>query len=362
MTPAGLSVCIPTHTGRGPLVAELLGCVVQSTRHISEPVEVLVIDDATGREAEQVERRCTAVGAQYLRGPRSAGLKRNIAAATARYDILFFVDSDCLVTPRTLAAHLASLREAPSDVAGVVGLTEMSGEITKVWRTIEGSQFHNPCFDFAERYVQVGWGTTANLSVRREVLLTAGGFAAGSFTLVGGEDVDFGLRVTRLGYRWVTSAEALVLHRRSPITQLGHVAERLFTYGRADVFLADQHRDRRDTHLNPYAIGLVGLVGTLLTSGKVRRAALATAGVLPIATLVAEARRRRTSSDTLYGARSQVSGRRSLLHDLRSTIIDSLFDAGITWEAVRRRRPLSAFVRFGYVDDRTFVPRRRRNP
>jgi glycosyltransferase involved in cell wall biosynthesis len=362
-TSSGLSVCIPTHSGRGILTSELLDTVVAASTTVGEPVEIIVVDDSTGPEAEKVARKCDEVGAWYTQGPRSAARKRNLAAGEARHDLLFFVDSDCLVTEKTLAAHLKALRESPDDVAGIVGLTEMQGEVTKVWQTIKGTQFHNPCFDFAQRFEQVGWGTTANVSVRRDVFSTAGGFAEDAFTLVGGEDVDFGLRVTKLGYRWITSSEALVQHRRSPITKLGHVFCRLFTYGRADVFLMEQYPERCDGHANPYALSAAALLAGVLAGRRGRRLGLASAVILPTLLLVAEAQRRRTSKQTLYGDRPDTdagTGQRSLFYHLKASAIDSTFDAGLAWEALRRGKPLRAFTRFAYVDNETFVPRKRR--
>lgn len=361
---SGLSVCVPTHTGRGGLVADLLDLLVVAAFNVPEPIEILVVDDAEGDEAERLERKCDEVGARYLRGPRSAGRKRNLAAEQASHDLLFFVDSDCLVTSQTLAAHLNALRQAPEDVAGVVGLTVMDGPVTKVWRTIENTQFHNPCFDFAERYEQVGWGTTANLSVRRRVFLEAAGFPADIFTLVGGEDVDFGLRVTDLGYRWITSREALVLHRRGPISRLGQVFERLFTYGRADVYLADRYPGRRDLHPNGYGLAAALAAVALLTRGRWRRAAAAAVVLVPMAALVREAWRRASSTATLYGERQRdgvqdTGGPGQIGRHLKASVIDSVFDIGIAWEAIRRAKPLRTFVRFRYVDDTTFRPRRR---
>lgn len=358
-TQRGLTVCIPTHTGRSAMTAELLDTVVEAARDLAEPLEIVVVDDSTGREATAVVRKCDEVGARYLRGHKSVGLKRNLAAREARHDLLLFVDSDCLVTDATLRLHLEALRNAQEDVAGIVGLTEMHGEVTRVWRQIEGTQFHNPCFDFPDRYTEVGWGTTANLSVRRDVLIEVGGFATGSFTLVGGEDVDFGLRVTKSGYRWVTNRDAVVLHRRSPIKSLDHVFGRLFTYGRADVFLMDQHPERADPHLNPYTLGLVALLAGIVAGRTKRRIGAAAAIAVPLVTLTGEAIRRARSNRTLYGDRAigDSANRRRILHHLKGAVIDSSFDAGLAWEALRRGKLGRAFTRFTYVDDETFSAR-----
>ena len=268
-------------------MCELLDTLAESATQTDRAVEIIVVDDSTGAEALRVEEKCAIMSARYLRGPRSAGLKRNLAAREARHSLLFFVDSDGLVTPATIAAHFRAIDAAPPEAAGVVGLIEMHGEVTGVWTTIEGTQFHNPCFDFANRYVEVGWGTTANLLVRREVFFEVGGFSTDAYTLVGGEDVDLGLRAAARGYRWITDQAALVLHRREPVRRVSHVLHRLFTYGRADVYLAHQFPQRRSFHFNPYSVGLVILLSISVSRRHALRLALpapllAVVGVLEI--------------------------------------------------------------------------------
>jgi len=51
-------------------------------------------------------------------------------------------------------------------------------------------------FGWPRRFERVGWAATSNLLVRRAVLLELGGFDETTLTVVGGEDVDFGLRLT----------------------------------------------------------------------------------------------------------------------------------------------------------------------
>lgn len=345
-------------------MGELLDTIVEAGSHADRAVEIIVVDDSSGAEARRVEAKCSESSARYLRGPRSASLKRNLAAQEASHPLLFFVDSDCLVTPDTIAAHLRAIDGAPLDVAGVVGLIEMHGELAGVWSKVEGSQFHNPCFDFAHRYLEVGWGTTANLLVRREVFFEVGGFSADSYTLVGGEDVDLGIRVVAAGYRWVTDQNALVLHRRDPITRVSQVLHRLFTYGRADVYLAGRFPERRSLFPNPYSVGLATLLTLAALRGRAVWIALPAALLAAAGVVAEEARRRQGSTSSIYGDRaSNPEDRpdRSLLYHLKGAAIDSGFDAGITWEALRRGRPLGAFARFDYVDDCHFVPREHLN-
>ena len=65
-----------------------------------------------------LERLCGSEDAIFLRGTRSAGAKRNLAAERATYDLLLFVDSDCLATESLLLHHLDALESADRDIAG----------------------------------------------------------------------------------------------------------------------------------------------------------------------------------------------------------------------------------------------------
>lgn len=303
----GLSVCVPTHAGRGSLVVDLLDTVVDASARLTEPVEILVVDDSNGAESTAVARKCDETGALYLRGPRSAGVKRNVAASHARYDLLFFVDSDCLLARETLETHVRELRAAPSDIAGIAGRTEMVGDMTRVWQALDRSRVYNTGFDFTDAFEEVAWSATCNLSVRRDVFEKVGGFAEDSFTPVGGEDVDLGIRVVDDGFRWLTSPTAIVYHRRDPSVRFHHALRKLFTFGRADVFLTQRHTRRRQAQGEP----------------------------------VLRPHRGGATMASIGGA-----------------LLDAAFHAGVAWEAARRVRPGLALRRFPYTDARGFVPRR----
>lgn len=360
MNDQGVTVCIPTHTGRGKLIRALLESLEDARRATNRPVEVIVVDDSGEPEYSDVARDCAAFDARHLRGPRSVGLKRNLAAEESRYEILLFIDSDCLLTSETIEEHARTLSTAPEDVAGVIGHTVMHGPMDRVWRTLEYSQLHNTCFDFAELYTQVGWGVTCNLSVRRDLFTNIGGFADDTFTLFGGEDVDFGLRVTERGYRWITSGTATVLHRREPISNFSQVLHKLFTYGRADVFLTRRHPARAKPYLNPVSLSVLGILVTL----PLAPLWLPLSILVPYAAAIATAIVRRWHlRDTIYGPR--VTGARvesdghwiELARTIVGATIDLAFDAGVAWEAFWRGRPLQSFYHFVYADDASFKRR-----
>jgi GT2 family glycosyltransferase len=64
------------------------------------------------------------------------------------------------------------------------------------------------------------WATTSNLACRRAAFDRVGGFDPDTPTVVGGEDVDFGVRLCEVGYVVATNPDARVLHARDHITKL----------------------------------------------------------------------------------------------------------------------------------------------
>ncbi|GAA2367735.1 hypothetical protein Cme02nite_28450 [Catellatospora methionotrophica] len=334
-----MTVCVPTHRGRLRHVSELLASLLVAARAVDAPVEIIVVDDSPEPEFQALRCRCVQLGVRHLRGPRAAGAKRNLAVRAASHDVLLFVDSDCVATPELIVGHLAALAGAPADVAGVAGATIWSGDRTPLWQILDFSRLYQNAGDVAARYTQVGWGTTSNLCVRREAFVRLGGFDEGAFTVVGGEDVDLGVRACDQGYRWLTCARAAVLHQRDAAGRWSQVLAKQFTYGRADVFLSSRHRHRRTWRANPVAISLMAMV-------------FAVAGV-----------RTGLPPWVLLGAAVPVlvalprTGPQ-LVRRWGGALVDLAFDAGITWEALRQGRPVSAVCTFVYTDDREFLPGR----
>ncbi|GAA1382871.1 glycosyltransferase family 2 protein [Catellatospora chokoriensis] len=334
-----VTVCVPTHRGRLRHVSELLASLLIAARAVDVPVEIIVVDDSPEPEFQELRRRCSQLGVRHLRGPRAVGAKRNLAVQAASHDLLLFVDSDCMATPELIAGHLDALAGAPADVAGVAGATIWSGERTPLWQVLDFSRLYQNAADVATRYTQVGWATTSNLCVRRDVFTRLGGFDEGVFTVVGGEDVDLGVRACDHGYRWLTCARAAVLHQRDAVGRWSQVLAKQFTYGRADVFLSSRHRHRRTWRANPVAISLMSMVFAVVGVRVGLPPWALLAGAVPV--LVALLRTGPQPVRRWGGA-----------------LVDLAFDAGITWEALRQGRPASAVCTFVYTDDREFRPRR----
>lgn len=131
------------------------------------------------------------------------GRMRNLGAARARGQTLFFIDDDCLPPPEWLAALARVLETRPEvAVAGcrVVGVS---------------NGFRPRCADYilfsAAQFMHSGYRLlgAAALAVRAEVFRQVGGF---DDALLASEDWDFGLRLQAAGWRSYFEAGVTVAH------------------------------------------------------------------------------------------------------------------------------------------------------
>lgn len=126
---------------------------------------------------------------------------RNAALGEARGEFIAFLDADAVPDPRWLCEGIAALADHDY-VAGKVLIDEAQ---------IRGfAHYHDLLFAYAgEVYIAEGFGTPANLLVKRAVIETVGGF---DIRLRAAEDREFGIRVRGAGYRQSFAPGALVLH------------------------------------------------------------------------------------------------------------------------------------------------------
>jgi GT2 family glycosyltransferase len=351
-TAIGLSVIVPTHDGRESMVMRLIDTYTDARHHATLPSELIVVDSATGRLSEDLAAYCTKHQVRYQRGPKPAGTKRNLGVAVAAYDAVLFIDSDCMLTPVTLREH-ERIFELGEDVGAVTGPTDLEGPITPLWRVLEWSGMYSRCFDHARQYEQVSWGVTANICVRRAAFERINGFDEDIVTPVGGEDVDFGTRLSDAGFLIRTNPHAIVKHAREHVT-VRHVARSMLTYGRADSYLCQQHPERTESYLDPFAVGVLAFGAGRLV-GRRPTAALAWA----VAAWSAAAAKRQTDQPYTPAEQGRKSaGVTDLARRAAAGVLDSCFDVGRLAEGVRANR-LDLFAkRFRYVDPAHFIPRR----
>ena len=194
-----VAVCVPAHASAPGLrvLLESLGGV----DYPRELLQVIVAIDGANADLEQVAR-AYADDVVVLPVNRGSYAARNRAIERVRdAAVVLFTDSDCVVDPGWIRAHLAGLAAAELS-GGPVRITLRSAPSPAEWLD---SQHGLRQDHFIQ---QVGFAATANLGVRREVLDRI----AFAEDLRSGGDFEFGHRARSAGYRLVYTSAAVIEH------------------------------------------------------------------------------------------------------------------------------------------------------
>jgi glycosyltransferase involved in cell wall biosynthesis len=311
-------------------VRKLLESLGPAARRCPEPVEVIVVDDSDGPDADLIEQHCAAAGARYLRGPRHVGAKRNLGVRISAYDLVQFIDSDCQATPELLARHSAALRGAPRHVGAVAGPAELEDpEANAVIRVMRRGTKLNGDLEAPSVRSRPVWAATCNLMVRRQAFDAVGGFTEQSLTVVAGEDVDLGLRLSAAGHAIVCEPTASVIHSNAGSDSVARVYRRLLNYGQSEQWLCAVHPGHRRFKLN-----LVSTLGAVAVVAGARGRSLR-----PVLRAVPVAAGAMIAARTWQATRGRERSARALLETAACVTLEASFDLGAFVAACRMGRP-----------------------
>jgi cellulose synthase/poly-beta-1,6-N-acetylglucosamine synthase-like glycosyltransferase len=218
---ASVSVIIPTFNGGSGLAPTIASLHQQTLR----PFEIIVVDDGSTDDTRAIAERARQNGLVDMtichgtRCGRSAAI--NAAARFASGDLLLTVDADTVFEPDAIAR----LADAFSDsrVAGASGNIAISNESESIWTGLQSVEYLMSIS--AGKSILDIVGAIACLSgacsmYRRDVFARQGGLDVGP-----GEDLEFSLRLRRLGYlvRFVPDAWA---ETDGPVAAVGLLRQR----------------------------------------------------------------------------------------------------------------------------------------
>ena len=198
-----VTVVIPT-SGRVALTRACLESIRMASAADGVQVEVFLVDSSSALERPQLQAICAELGAELLPGPNSVSEKRNLGAQQARSEHVMFVDSDCAVGPGCLAAHLATLEEPT--VHASQGTVLFRGPERLAFRAVRCSGILNAFKPPPGQTVRSA--ASGNLMVRRAPFLLVRFDPRLGPPGLGGEDVDFGLRLSAHGFRMIGTPAA----------------------------------------------------------------------------------------------------------------------------------------------------------
>lgn len=201
------SVIIPCHNAAKTLRL----CLASVFAQTAEPGEVIVVDDASADDSAAIaaEFDCRVIRQRPNRGPAAA---RNLGAAHAVGEVLFFLDADLALEPGALE-HASTALEADPGTAAVQGVYAAEPLID------DGPvERYKTLYEHHWRTRGAGPGSAtlfALTAIRAEAFAEAGGFDE---ALRDGEDVDFG---ARLPARWTVRTDPGVRARHDDVDTLG---------------------------------------------------------------------------------------------------------------------------------------------
>jgi glycosyltransferase involved in cell wall biosynthesis len=213
----GISVVVPFRDARSQLPAIVDALQAQTCG--SDAMQVIWVDDGSRDDgADWLQQRLPA-GWQLLRHGRRRGAysARNTALRAANAELVAFTDVDCRPLPDWIETGLTAL----SSVARVAGRVQIElSSPPSVAELVDAGRFFRQ-----RRYVQEGFGATANLFVRRSVFGEVGMF---NEHLKSGGDYEFGLRCSRAGIPIEYADHVVVRHSaRASVRELLTKSERV---------------------------------------------------------------------------------------------------------------------------------------
>jgi glycosyltransferase involved in cell wall biosynthesis len=220
-----VSIVVPTKNGAQRLPDLFAGLARQTVKDF----ELVVVDDGSEDDTAAVVE-ASGLG-RVVRSPRSLGpgAASNLGVAHAAADVIAFTDDDTMPAPDWIERGLAAVAASDSGlVAGRIELMMPDAPTTAAMMDF-GRGYLNQ-----EQYVAEGFGATANLWARRDVLDLLGGFDEHAAWQT--HDRDFGERARIAGITMAYADDAVVAHpTRNRARELARVAFRL---GRGGSWLA----------------------------------------------------------------------------------------------------------------------------
>ncbi len=207
MSDPAVSVVVPVYNNPAGLRACLEALAAQQT---ARPFEVIVVDDASTADLEEVRRAFAArLDLCWRRLPHNSGpaAARNAGIQSARGELVLFTDGDCRPEPGWLEALAAPF--ADPAVAGAKGVYRSDQDDR--WARLAQLEFEER-YELLARHADIDFVDTYAGAFRRADLLAVGGFDT-SFPRADNEDVDLSFRVKARGGRFVFTPAAIVWHR-----------------------------------------------------------------------------------------------------------------------------------------------------
>lgn len=230
-----LSVIIPTYNRRAMVEKCLRALLDQSYDRAF--YEIIIVDDGSTdgtdlfiNEALKKPGPVLRCFRQEKKGPAAA---RNIGISNARGQIALFLGDDIMADRNLLKEHHEWHRHYPDENVGVLGNITWSKDIS-VTPFMEWLENGGPQFAFHKIRGQLDidperFFYSSNISLKRQFLLSRGGFFDETFPAAAYEDVELGYRLKKRGMKLKYNKDALAYHHH--YTSLADGCQRMMVVG-----------------------------------------------------------------------------------------------------------------------------------
>lgn len=187
-----ISVVMPVYNAER-LLGECLAAVAAST---FRDYEVVVVDDSSTDRSREI---AAAHGARVVPsgGRLGPGRARNKGVEHARGDIVFFIDSDVVIRPDTLARLVAAF-DRDRGVAGLMAVQSPTMRFRNLCSVYKNLWMYYTYVRRAGEDVPLFYTTAA--AIRRDVFIASGGFDV-NYVDPNIEDTDYGQKLASQGHR-----------------------------------------------------------------------------------------------------------------------------------------------------------------
>ena len=205
-----LSVVIPTYNRLDTLTSVIPTLLEQDLA--SPKYELLVCDSNSNDGTREYLAQISVLhpNVRHLSGSYSGrAAARNAGIAAARGEIVLFNDADILAAPELLSTHLRRHRERRN--IAVVGLEVQVADIEEYRYKRDHPAARGHLHAPSRKKLSWLYFLTGNASVRRDDLVSAGGFDE-DFTGYGHEDLELGYRLQKMGIQILYEPNAVSYH------------------------------------------------------------------------------------------------------------------------------------------------------
>lgn len=194
---------------------ELVDTIESLLKLEKQPDEVFIVDQ-TAKHSDETENYLKKINKSYVHVIRlpepGVCFARNLGVALAKSDVILFLDDDVIIKDHQfIENHLKNYHSPRIDAVQGQILLPISKE------AISDLNRYEPMFKFSSWEENLSPFVTANVSVRRDVLLKMGGFDEGfSGRTYANEDGDLGKRMRNCGCRIGFDPAASLFHIQTP--------------------------------------------------------------------------------------------------------------------------------------------------